>query len=266
MVSDTLIDVQTPEGIGFVLHPAGLDARLCAYLIDAVLRGILFAGLAAVMGLLGRVAGSWIYMLAAFALSWFYHVAFELLANGQSPGKRILGLRVVRSDGAPVDPGASFLRNLLRFADSFMSLSLIAFVSMAASPGFRRLGDWAADTLVVYTLEAQGARLAALRDPGGTGAAAKPVPRLAYEEKQALLSFARRVPLLGRERAEELAAPYAAVLRRRMAAADPASTEFAPGAAAGTDGAEGRTPAADWLLGIAAGIGGTGGAGGGSGS
>jgi len=237
--SDSSIGVQTPEGIEFVLYPAGLLIRSCAWGIDASIKGIISIIIIIAVNMFGRELGYWFPLLLMFALDWFYHTAFEVFFHGQSPGKRAMGIRVVRSDGSPVNPGASFLRNLLRFADSFMYLYAIAFVCMLASPAFRRLGDWAADTLVVYT---EGARQPgrfmspALRRPVMPWLADVPkiVPsgKLTFEEKQAILAFARRYPLLGKSRADEIAEPLVAKL-------------------SGSEGRKSGTSPAMYLLGIA---------------
>jgi hypothetical protein len=139
-----------------------------------------------------------------FLISWFYRVAFELLWQGQTPGKRILGLRVVRPDGSAVDAPASFLRNLLRFADGFMGLHLVALLVMISDPYFRRLGDIAAGTLVVYTggtdilASHVGAANTSLyeRNP--------PLSPLSLEEKKTVLDAARRQTVLGKELLGEL--------------------------------------------------------------
>jgi uncharacterized RDD family membrane protein YckC len=205
---DTAFSVLTPEGIEFALYPAGLLIRLAAYGLDSVIQFFLFLAAALGIGLLASLTGTWLMMLTWFLINWFYHVFCEIMFQGQSAGKRILGLRVVQSDGSPVSPGSSLERNLLRFADTFMFLYYIILFSVTLSPGFRRLGDWAADTLVVYTANAQApARRAGLT---WIGRFKKIVPRrgLSYEEKQAILSFAGRYPLLGPDRAEELARIY----------------------------------------------------------
>jgi uncharacterized RDD family membrane protein YckC len=209
--------VTTPEGVEFVLYPAGLLVRICAGGIDLCAQGMILLVLVigTYLAALGDRAftGTWLTMILMFGVDWFYHVAFELLGGGQSPGKRIFGLRVVQSDGSPVTPGASLLRNLLRFADTFMFLYLIVLVCMAASRGFRRLGDWAADTLVVYTSPSQ---VPVRRDPLpwiSALPAVNPPRRLSYEEKQGILMFARRYPLLGKARGDEIARDYVEGLR-----------------------------------------------------
>jgi uncharacterized RDD family membrane protein YckC len=213
---DSSLGRQTPEGIEFVLFPAGIPIRACAWGIDSLIKGVVFMCLLLLVNiLLNRVLGVWLYLVLNFVLDWFYYMSFELFWNGQSPGKRIMGIRVVMSDGSPVNPGASFLRNLLRFADGFLYLYLIAFISMAASPGFRRFGDWAGDTLVIYTAQSRlPGRFTPRSIPWLAGIPAIiPARPLSYEEKQGLLMFARRYPLLGRERADEIAHPWTAELR-----------------------------------------------------
>jgi len=210
--NDSSLAVQTPEGIEFILYPAGFPIRACAWAIDCFIQGVVMFIVVLSAGLLSRVIGFWFFLVLIFVLDWFYHMAFEVFAKGQSPGKRFMGIRVVRRDGSPVNPGASFLRNLLRFADSFMFLYLIAFICMLVSPGFRRFGDWVADTLVVYTANARipGRYTSPVFRRGAMPwladvPMAAPSRKLCYEEKQAILSFARRYPLLGKARAGEIA-------------------------------------------------------------
>jgi uncharacterized RDD family membrane protein YckC len=220
--ADTALGVQTPEGIEFIIYPAGLPIRACAWVIDGLIQGFFLLAIIIVMGLMSEALGVWFLLIILFALDWFYHTAFEVFCKGQSPGKRVMKIRVVRGDGSPVNPGASFLRNLLRIADSFMFLYLIVFICMLVSPGFRRLGDWAADTLVVYTEYA--------RSPVKIGSFNNRVPqlladfpmvfpsrKLVYEEKQALLMFARRYPLLGKARSDEIAGIWVPKLQEGQA-------------------------------------------------
>jgi uncharacterized RDD family membrane protein YckC len=209
---DSSLGVETPEGIEFVLYPAGLAVRACAYGIDFLAQWSFILAIILIVGSLEGVIGIWLMLIIVFGIDWFYHVVCELFFGGQSLGKRIMGLRVVRSNGSPVNPGASLLRNLLRFADTFMFLCLIALVCIAASRGFRRLGDWAADTLVIYTSNSLAPARRTFRLPEGP--IISPGRSLSYEEKQALLLFFRRYPLLGKARADEIVHAYAAVLRK----------------------------------------------------
>lgn len=215
--NDSSLKVETPEGIEFILYPAGILIRACAWAIDGFIQAVVLLAIVITAGILDQALGIWFLFLVIFALDWFYHMTFEIFFGGQSPGKRFMGIRVVRGDGSPVNPGASFLRNLLRFADTFMFLLLISFICMLVSPAFRRIGDWVGDTLVVYTANARiplrfsspnYSRLPWLDDfPMVT-----PARELGFEEKQAILSFARRYPRLGKARSAEIARIWAAEL------------------------------------------------------
>ncbi|MDR2478885.1 MAG: RDD family protein [Treponema sp.] len=232
--NDTSLGALTPEGIEFVLFPAGLPVRACAYGIDKTIQWII---LIVVRMLSGSWAGSWILLIINFCVDWFYHVFFELMFHGQSPGKYFMGIRVVRSSGVPVDGASSFLRNLLRFADTFFFLCPIALVSIAASPGFRRLGDWIGSTLVVYAPKASlGRKTSSFANVPGplslsvswldSVAPVIPARILSPEEKQAVLMFARRYPLLGEARADEIARSWVRLLHGDSLSTE--ETEAAP--------------------------------------
>jgi len=207
---DSVQSVQTPEGIEFLLYPAGMLIRACAWLIDWFFQGILFIILIILALIFRWVFGIWFIFIMSFALNWFYHTAFEILCKGQSPGKRIMGIRVVRGDGSPVNPGASFLRNLMRFIDTLFNLSLIAFICMITSRSYRRIGDWTADTIVVYITKSSSRFASPYLKQLSMPWLEKIPPvnsaiKLSFQEKQAVLSFARRYPLLGKDRANEIA-------------------------------------------------------------
>jgi uncharacterized RDD family membrane protein YckC len=211
---DTSIIVQTPEGIEFSLYPAGISIRVCSYVIDVVIQGLLTIVLAIFFsGAVAEIFGAWLLFLYMFLLNWFYHVICELCFRGQSPGKKMMGIRVVRSNGSPINPGASFVRNLLRFADTFMMLYIIALSCMMVSPGFRRIGDLAADTLVVYTMNALTPTKKTSMMWLSKYEKILPPKKLSNNEKQMIILFAKRFPVLGEARANEIAKKYAEHLR-----------------------------------------------------
>src|SRR5215510_11634669 len=88
--------------------------------------------------------------LASFVLFWGYYIFFEMLWNGQTPGKRWVGLRVIRTDGTPITLSESFIRNLTRLVDFLPAAYGIGIISMFLDKQSRRLGDLAAGTLVVH--------------------------------------------------------------------------------------------------------------------
>jgi uncharacterized RDD family membrane protein YckC len=210
---DSSLKALTPEGVEFVLYPAGLPVRTLAYAIDKSIQWIILLVTYITVNVLRESMGIWLALLLFFLVDWFYHVICELAFRGQSLGKRMTGIRVVKNDGSPVDPIASFLRNLMRFADTFFFCFPIAFITIAASRGFKRIGDWAGGTLVVYTSVVKNNPRGSLSLFLEKYEPVTPLMPLSSEEKQAILNFARRYPLLGEARANEIAGIYAPYLK-----------------------------------------------------
>lgn len=203
---DTLLAVETPEGIELDLHPAGAPARCLAFGIDAGIRIVLLIAASMVLQQIEGM-GLGALLLVFFVVEWFYPVLFELLPAGATPGKRALGLRVVMDDGMPVTPLASLLRNLLRAAD-FLPLAYAAGVlSMLWRPDFKRLGDVVAGTLVVYVAAPPRTEGPPQAEPEA------PARPLTAAQQTAVVDWALRTPRLTVPRAEELAALAAPVLR-----------------------------------------------------
>lgn len=196
---DTLHGVVTPENIDLQAESAGPVSRCLAYLIDLALRGTVMLLLGLFSLLLGQV-GAGLLLLAWFALNWFYPVLFEVLGHGQTPGKRVLGLRVVNADLSPLGWNVSLIRNLLRTVDFLPIGNLLGLASMCLTQRFQRLGDLAAGTLVIYV---------PATPPGVPLPAVKPEPTplpLGPDESQALVNFTRRAHRLSADRQRELGA------------------------------------------------------------
>jgi uncharacterized RDD family membrane protein YckC len=180
---DDRYTIDTPENIEFAYDIAGIGSRFLAAIIDTLLIGIAQAVVILVGGLVSsavglRAAGSLLAafgVLLAFVILWGYYIAFELLWNGQSPGKRAIGLRVVREGGRPITFVSSAIRNLIRIVDFLPALYGIGVLVMFVDRRSRRLGDLAGGTLVVK--ERRGVTLESL-----TGAGAVAPPALAPGE------------------------------------------------------------------------------------
>lgn len=195
---DTSQSVATPEGVDLSLVPAGLVPRASAFAVDLFIRLVILGLLSMGLLVLGHF-GLGLLLLASFLVEWFYPVAFEVLGNGATPGKRMFGLQVVESDGRPVGFAPSVIRNLLRSAD-FLPFGFGAgLLCMLFHPRFQRLGDLAAGTLVVWA----PAPLAAPVLPPGPAQA--PAVRLRLAEQKAIIAFAERSLRLSGARQAELA-------------------------------------------------------------
>jgi len=195
---DTMRTVETPEGCRIDLRVAGLVARTRAWLIDLAIRGFIFLVALEVLVLFGKV-GFGAILLVVFALEWLYPVYFEAAWHGATPGKRVCRLAVLRDDGGPIDWGAAMVRNTLRIVDFLPLLYMAGTLCMFLRRDFKRLGDVAAGTIVVYTDEPPLPALAA------EGPSEPPPVPLATDEQRAVIGFTLREPRLTRERAEELA-------------------------------------------------------------
>jgi uncharacterized RDD family membrane protein YckC len=208
---DTLRKYEIPEGVRLEFRLAGPVVRACAWGIDASLRLLLYAALSFGLSLFGGV-GVAMMLIGFFLIEWFYPVVFEL-QNGATPGKRAMGIQVIQDNGTPVTPASSVIRNLLRAVDFLPLLYGFGLACMLLHREFKRLGDLAAGTLVVY-----GDRpVVRFRPP--QEATYKPPLELTELERMALLAFAERGQSLSDARRIELAELLYEITGRRGAEA-----------------------------------------------
>lgn len=194
---DTIRTYETPEGILLEMRVAGPVARACAWGIDALVRMGLYIVISILLGLYGGV-GTGVMLIGFFLIEWFYPLVLEA-QFGATPGKRMMGLRVVLDNGTPLSWSASAVRNLLRAADFLPLLYGFGLAAMLANRDFKRLGDLAAGTLVVYHERPVGRMELPETDP-------RPLPiPLSVEDQRTLLDFAERTRVLSQGRVIELA-------------------------------------------------------------
>jgi uncharacterized RDD family membrane protein YckC len=201
-------EVLTTEKVPFRYRVAGPGSRFLAWLIDVGL--IVVVGLAAVMflGVLeqGREGlGSALVVLGFFALNWGYFFLFEWLWSGQTPGKRLLGLRVIRRRGTAVSLWQAAVRNVLRIVDAPLvpGFYFLGFAVMACNRESCRLGDLVADTLVVHVERRGRPLLPVPEEAAGTERSLRQrLTALDREQRQTLLDLCmRREQLKPAERA-----------------------------------------------------------------
>lgn len=195
---DTIRCVETPEGIALNLRVAGPVARALAWGIDSLIKyGALWI-LAIILAILGE-GGSGLWLIALFLTEWFYPTLFEVYADGATPGKKALGVKVIHANGTPVDWPAALIRNLLRALDFLPIFYGVGVIALLSSRDFQRLGDLAAGTVVIYRDSA------AASPPLPPGSALPPRLPLSPAEQQLLLDFVERGATLNPERQAELA-------------------------------------------------------------
>lgn len=195
---DTARRIETPEGIELTLRLAGPVPRALAWVIDLFLRLAILGVLAIGLGALGRF-GAGVFLLIWFFLEWLFPAWCEVNWNGATPGKKALNLAVLHDDGTPVRWPAALGRNLLRAIDFLPLFYGFGLAAMLANREFKRLGDLAAGTIVVYRETRPHTFAVPAAPPLAPGVA------LTLPEQRAVLDFAERVQGLTTERAEELA-------------------------------------------------------------
>jgi uncharacterized RDD family membrane protein YckC len=230
---DRTLEVRTPESIAFNYELAGLGSRFLALMVDqaiqiltlvAIFGGIVLAAARTaaqhrsplVTDKLAQSLAIALIVSVLFAVLFGYFIAFEALWNGQTPGKKLLGLRVVRDGGYPIDFGASLIRNLIRVGEQLVGYYLIAAISAVISPENKRLGDLAAGTIVVRDGRlAPPAEFARSSEPEP---AYSPTAYLSGEERALVKRFLERRGALSLERRQELAEQLASRIRNRVPA------------------------------------------------
>jgi uncharacterized RDD family membrane protein YckC len=168
---DATIDIVTPENISFRYRVAGPFRRLPAFLIDLMLRmGVWFAvifllSIANIVQVVDTAFGIAFMLILIFVMEWLYGGVLETYWNGQTVGKRVMGIRVLSVDGQPINGLQAMMRNILRFADMmplipFAAISdipsalpiptfVIGLVAPLLNKRFQRLGDIVCGTMVV---------------------------------------------------------------------------------------------------------------------
>ncbi len=189
------LEIETPEHVVLDLEIAGIGSRALAAVLDtlilvgASLAVLLVLGILAGFGFtIGRAAPV-LLVLGGFVVWNGYFILFEGMRGGQTPGKRVAGIRVVMDTGHPVTFGAAAARNLLRVADLLPPPYLIGVLLVAFHPRGKRLGDLVAGTVVVRDRpqEALGHPDAAVEDEGPPS-----IPELDDDEFRLLAQFAAR--------------------------------------------------------------------------
>ncbi len=198
--------VVTPENIEIEYELAGIGSRFLANMLDSLFQCAIYLGMWIIAGITALVIGFSaggragaigsffasaeiaLALIAAFAILWGYFIWFETRWNGQTPGKRQVGLRVIRDGGYPINVFAAIIRNLIRIIDGMpiVAFALITFGVFGHQPGtaalgglcillpvlclllsgrYQRIGDFVAGTMVVKQRAPRVPTLEALAPP-----------------------------------------------------------------------------------------------------
>lgn len=236
-LTEEILKIETPEHVELQFALASIGNRFIACAIDHAVQVLLiivtvFAAMnfSSALRTAGARAGAsleegnlWLLAvatLAVFALNFGYFALFETLWHGQTPGKRLLGLRVIAADGRPIGFFTAFTRNLIRGADMmpvalFLPFYSIGVISVFSTPRSQRLGDLVAGTVVIKEREGGALRF----DEVFSGEVIDP----AYRRIAPAFDFRADVRALGQSEIEVVEA----FLRRRYTIPNPARRRLA---------------------------------------
>lgn len=250
---DDRLNIDTPENVTFGYEVVGIGSRFLAALVDMllitllqVLASVLIASFIAITaggGALRSLAevGSMPWVVAvvgliSFIFYWGYYMCFEVAWNGQSPGKRWVGIRAIRNDGLPIGLAEAVIRNLVRAVDLLPAFYGVGIITMFVDSQSRRLGDLAAGTVVVrdrgaVSLESL-AKETAPKDPLNWAVLARtqalegdpPLERLTATDLQIMEDYLRRRGELANR--AQLALQVAGLLRTRLELSAPDTNDW----------------------------------------
>ena len=241
-------ELATPEQVDLRLEMANVGSRGLAIMVDFAVRYgtmlLLYMLLVVTTNIQQRAqqldlsgqAFLVYFVLFVFVPEWFYFAIFEWWWNGQTPGKRLLNLRVINSDGSPVGAVEVILRNFLRPVDTIGPMALVGVISIFVTRRNQRPGDLVARTLVIREAPIDWSIFAAHDQPvTREGRPAAPI-RLGPHELEALHRYLRRE----RDLTPGARAATAAAVRRALSAST-----------AGTDLQGDQGDDGDWLREVA---------------
>ena len=160
------LNIETPEQVDLRFPIAGIGSRFLAILADSVLQVValflMFFVFALIVSAAPHVRGTttmintgakWFVaavVLFYFLLYWGYFSLFEAFWNGQTPGKRLLKIRVIKDSGRQITLFEALARNLIRIVDALPSFYLVGVITMLCNREQKRLGDLVAGTIVIH--------------------------------------------------------------------------------------------------------------------
>jgi uncharacterized RDD family membrane protein YckC len=214
--------IATPEGVEVELTLAGIGSRFMAGAVDYTLQLLVIVAMALILRPDDGAAAA-IFTSAAFLLIFFYDVLFEVLGGGRTPGKRLNGLRVVRSGGRPITFSRSALRNILRLIDILPGVYAIGMTAIFISPRNQRVGDLAAGSYVIRERHGDRARIddAFVSTVDPEPARHWDVTAISAEDVAAVASFLERRFKLADDARRSIGTQLAVKLRPRVGGVQP---------------------------------------------
>lgn len=194
------LTIDTPELIALELPLAGIGSRFLALALDSLIQ--IATTIIALLLLLFfsinnpfRNFGMVLAVLIPFCMYWGYFAFFEIIWNGQTPGKRIARIRVIKESGRPITPLEAIARNLLRAVDMLPGIYAVGLICMILNCRNKRLGDFVAGTVLVHDKKVEA--VSSIWNPGDVSKAANlQTARITSEELLLIETYLNRRPQL----------------------------------------------------------------------
>ena len=190
---------------------------MVAVVLDTLIQVVLLIPVLLVLSAVGAggTAGTVVLALVSFGTVWLYFPLFEWLWSGRTPGKRAQRIRVIRTDGQPVDFPVVLVRNLVRIVDVYL-LPFLAVISMILTARAQRLGDLAAGTMVVRERSIPAVMPVELGEPDAPPILGLDTSQLTEREYSLIRSFLARRDSLDPQARQQLAAQLVASVHGRL--------------------------------------------------
>lgn len=216
--------IQTAEGLDLDLTLAGLGSRIIAATVDVILVAVLVFAIAfgvsqLALGGNGGILFQALATIGVTAIVMGYLVGFEGWNEGRTPGKRMVGIRVVTTSGDSIGFLAAFLRNLLRVIDFLPLMFVVGAASILLTKMNQRVGDIAANTLVVRDRLPHLER-AEIDDVEWNTTELWDVAKVTSEDVDVIRRFATRRRSIPSDRTAQIALHLAAKIRPKVDGAD----------------------------------------------
>lgn len=153
------IEINTTQNVSIEFEAALLRDRILAFIIDFLIMGGASIILSIIISIAFTSAAEYLYYLFIVPIIFFYSLAFETLNQGQSPGKRVMDLKVVKLNGSEPRSSDYVLRWAFRMIDIYLSFGVLAAIFIGSSNKNQRLGDMAAETTIIKIKPAKALRL-----------------------------------------------------------------------------------------------------------
>jgi uncharacterized RDD family membrane protein YckC len=227
------VDIDTGESIVLSYELAGLGSRFLALFADLFIQTLANVVLVVALVLIAQLPfwratfgnghatkSAYILLGAAAIIAYFliyfgYFIFFEWRWQGRTPGKRLVGIRAVRDGGFPLDFTSSAIRNLMRILETALGFYALSALSTLLSPQNKRLGDYAAGTIVVRDRRFESTAIFARTERSGDDPGIRDLPA---QERELVRRYASRRAALTPSARGELAAAIGARIRPHLAA------------------------------------------------